>query len=169
MDTRLNWNAKEFVSTEEHNTAEKPLKKPTNQRKVQCKGARCSNQPKRGCDFDMCGRCCKKVAEPCSVHEDAFSVFEPPVFERNYSFFKIEPKAFFRFAQKLFTYIVYRPCRLKDHLGWEKRSDSCTASVTEALISRRNLKHTFKKLSDCQMQLFSCSPIECSSTPPPAS
>ena len=108
VDTRLNWNAKEFVSTEEHSTADKLLKKPTNQRKVQCKGARCSNQPKRGCDFDMCARCCKKVAEPCSVHEDAFSVFEPPVFERNYSFFKIEPKAFFRFAENLFTVILYR-------------------------------------------------------------
>lgn len=99
VDKRLNWNAKEFVSAEEHATVEKPLKKLTNQRKLQCKGARCSNQPKRGCDFDMCGRCCKKVAEHCSVHEDAFSVFEPPVFERNYSFFKIEPKAFFRFAE----------------------------------------------------------------------
>ncbi|KAJ7325359.1 hypothetical protein OS493_029908 [Desmophyllum pertusum] len=95
VDKRLNWNAKEFVSTEELTAAEKPLKKSNNQRTSKCKGARCSNQPKRGCDFEMCGRCCKKVSEPCSVHEDAFSVFEPPVFERNYSFFKIEPKVFF--------------------------------------------------------------------------
>ena len=118
VDTRLNWNAKEFVSTEEHNIAEKPLKKPTNQRKVQCKGARCSNQPKRGCDFDMCARCCKKVAEPCSVHEDAFSVFEPPVFERNYSFFKIEPKALFRFAQRKLVYLYsVSAIGLRVHLG----------------------------------------------------
>ena len=100
VDKRLNCNAKEFVSAEERNAAERPYKKPNNPRKYQCKGARCSNQPKRGCDFEMCGRCCKKVAEPCSVHEDAFSVFDPPVFERNYSFYKIEPKAFFRFVSR---------------------------------------------------------------------
>ena len=66
----------------------------------------------------MCARCCKKVAEPCSVHEDAFSVFEPPVFERNYSFFKIEPKAFFRFAQRKFVCLYsVSAIGLRVHLG----------------------------------------------------
>lgn len=100
VDKRLNWNAKEFVKAEERAATERPYTKPNNPRKYQCKGARCSNQPKKGCEFEMCGRCCKKIAEPCSVHDDAFSVFEPPVFERNLSFYMIEPKVFFRFVSK---------------------------------------------------------------------
>lgn len=130
VDKRLNWNAKEFVSAEEFHIAEQPYKKPNNQRKVQCKGPRCSNQPKKGCDFDMCGRCCKKVAEPCSVHEDAFSVFEPPTFQRNYNFFKIEPKAFFRFVENCFLikkclgHFTSGLCSLPE-AGEKKRCDFC--------------------------------------------
>lgn len=95
VDKRLNWNAKEFVSAEELNVGDKAQRRLDNYRK--CRGVRCSNQPKKGCDFDMCGRCCKKIAEPCSVHED-FSVFEPPVFHGNYSLMKVEPKVFFGYV-----------------------------------------------------------------------
>ncbi|XP_074611453.1 uncharacterized protein LOC141865971 [Acropora palmata] len=91
VDRRLNWNAKEFVSAEDHTAVDKAQKKLYPQRR--CKGVRCSNQPKRGCYFDMCGRCCKKVGEACTVHED-MSFFEPPVFHGNYSLMKIEPRVF---------------------------------------------------------------------------
>ena len=105
VDKRLNCNAKEFVISEDQTAGDKVHMKPNNNNSRKCKGVRCSNQPKRGCDFDMCGRCCKKISEPCSVHED-FSVFEPPVFHRNYSLMKIEPKRFFRFVLESF----YRNC-----------------------------------------------------------
>lgn len=102
VDKRLNCNAKEFVISEDKTAGDKVhIKSNNNNNSRKCKGVRCSNQPKRGCDFDMCGRCCKKISEPCSVHED-FSVFEPPVFHRNYSLMKIEPKGFFRFVLESF-------------------------------------------------------------------
>lgn len=103
VDKRLNWNAKGFVSAEDLTTGDKAQKKTNSQRK--CRGVRCSNQSKRGCDFDMCGRCCKKVAEPCSVHED-FSVFEPPVFHGNYGSMKIEPRALFRYLTMCYCFSV---------------------------------------------------------------
>ncbi|XP_068675364.1 uncharacterized protein [Montipora foliosa] len=109
VDKRLNWNAKEFVISEDAAGRDKAAqRKLYPQRK--CRGLRCSNQPKRGCDFDMCGRCCKKIAEPCSVHED-FSVFEPPVFHGNYSLTKIEPRALFSSKTDLDHLISVTPFR----------------------------------------------------------
>ena len=64
-----------------------------NQKK--CRGEKCSNQAKRDCDNSMCGRCCRKSQEVCSVHEPDAGARAVTSYVTDRGFYHLEPRGYF--------------------------------------------------------------------------